>query len=190
MPTSATPRQRIDWSPTLIQDRHHFDQVVLGGMTRARVSLAIATADLKTMLIPGPAGSRPRSILKLLSQMARRGVEVRVLHGGIPSRPVLAQLRRAPLPANLTLRRCPRMHAKAVVVDGQVMYLGSANLTGAGMGAKGPDRRNFELGIWTRQAELIDGVLSHFNGVWEGRHCAACRRRTICPVPLEEPVRG
>jgi hypothetical protein len=73
------------------------------------------------------------------------------------------------------------------VIDCGAMYLGSANLTGAGLGAKADGRRNFELGIWTTSPALIDGVLEHFNALWEGRRCESCRRKEICPVPLEEP---
>jgi hypothetical protein len=67
------------------------------------------------------------------------------------------------------------------------MYLGSANLTGAGLGAKAAGKRNFEMGIWTESSALIDGVLEQFNALWEGHHCATCKRKDVCPVPLEEP---
>ena len=67
------------------------------------------------------------------------------------------------------------------------MYLGSANLTGAGLGAKAEARRNFELGVWTEPPALIDSVLEHFNALWEGRRCQSCQRKDVCPVPLEEP---
>ena len=182
--------------PQLIEGRQHLDQVVLAGIAKARVSLAIATADLKAMLLPPEANGLAasanrrhpgRSVLSLFRDLAKQGVEVRVLHGGIPSGPVLAELRKAALPKNLCLRRCPRMHAKAVVIDCQTMYLGSANLTGSGLGAKSPYKRNFELGLLTRQPALIDGVLAHFNSIWEGSHCPTCRRRSLCPIPLEQP---
>jgi hypothetical protein len=67
------------------------------------------------------------------------------------------------------------------------MYLGSANLTGAGLGAKSDGRRNFEMGIWTESPPLIDAVLEQFNVLWEGRRCKTCQRKDVCPVPLEEP---
>ena len=67
------------------------------------------------------------------------------------------------------------------------MYLGSANLTGAGLGAKSDGRRNFELGIWTHSPTLIDAVVDEFNALWEGHRCDTCQRKDICPVPLEEP---
>jgi hypothetical protein len=68
------------------------------------------------------------------------------------------------------------------------MYLGSANLTGAGLGAKSDAKRNFEMGIWTDSSPLIDAVLEQFNALWEGHRCTSCRRKDVCPVPLEEPA--
>jgi phosphatidylserine/phosphatidylglycerophosphate/cardiolipin synthase-like enzyme len=171
----------------LIVDEAHFERVVLGGMLAAATSVDLATADLKAMLVP-EAGHHRRapSVLDRLRRMAEEGVEVRLLHAGVPSRAALEALREG-LPRTFTLRRCPRLHAKAVVVDCTAMYLGSANLTGAGLGAKAADRRNIEWGLWTRSAELIDGVLEQFNALWEGERCDGCGRRDICPVPLEEP---
>lgn len=170
----------------LIFDQQHLDRIVREGLLRARVSLDIATADLKTMLIPTGRSSRANSTLHELARMARNGIEVRLLHSGVPTGPVLHELRDG-LPRALTIRRCPRLHAKLIVVDTQAMYLGSANLTGAGLGAKSANRRNFELGMRTHSAKLIESVQEWYNTIWEGARCATCRRRNICPVPLEEP---
>lgn len=182
----------------LIVDAEHFERVVVRGMLRAEVSLDIATADFKAMLVPdrgvAAAGSRrgggsqrgAKSIVGYLIRLAERGVEVRLLHAGVPSAPALHELKKR-LPDNLMIRRCPRLHAKAVVVDAQAMYLGSANLTGAGLGAKAEHRRNVEWGIWSESPSLIDGVLQQFNDLWEGERCPDCGRRDVCPVPLETP---
>ena len=170
----------------LVVDRQHFRQIVVDGMQSARTSLDIMTADFKAMLVPEPGRRRARSIVAVLRGLAERGVEVRLLHAGTPSAPALQELKRE-LPSGLTIRRCPRLHAKAVVVDCQRMYLGSANLTGAGLGAKADGKRNFEMGVWTEAPALIDAVLDEFNALWEGRQCVGCRRKEHCPVPLEEP---
>jgi phosphatidylserine/phosphatidylglycerophosphate/cardiolipin synthase-like enzyme len=170
----------------LVADEGHFQRVVLKGMLAAKVSIDIATADFKAMLVPSEGRRRAPSIVEVFRKLAEGGVEIRLLHAGTPSESALRELKRA-LPERLTIRRCPRLHAKAVVVDCRAMYLGSANLTGAGLGAKADGRRNFELGIWTSAAALIDGVLEHFNALWEGRRCETCRRKDVCPVPLEEP---
>ena len=170
----------------LVVDAEHHERVIRRGVLAARASVAIATADFKAMLVPGPGGDAP-SIVEHLLRLAGRGVEVRLLHAGIPSAAARRALGRE-LPANLTIRRCPRLHAKAVIVDAAAMYLGSANLTGAGLGAKAAHRRNIEWGIWTRSPELIDGVLQQFNALWEAERCRGCGRRDVCPVPLEEPA--
>ncbi len=178
----------------LVIDQQHLQRVVLDGMLRAEVSLDIMTADFKAMLVPTP-GSRSRnapSIVHHLVKLAQKGVEVRLLHAGVPSGPTLRELKKLATglkdaPGSLIIRRCPRLHAKAVIVDACAMYLGSANLTGAGLGAKSADRRNFELGIWTHASPLIDSVLQEFNALWEGACCEGCKRKDICPVPLEEP---
>lgn len=169
----------------LIVNGEHFVRVVKYGIVRAKVSLDIMTADFKAMLVPkGRRGAE--SIVRVFRRLAERGVEIRILHAGTPSSAALLELRRE-LPANLVIRRCPRLHAKAVVIDAREMYLGSANLTGAGLGAKADGRRNFEMGVWTTEAVMIESVLGEFNELWEGRQCVGCKRKDVCPVPLEEP---
>ncbi len=171
----------------LVVDGQHFHRIVRQGILKATRGVDIATADFKAMLVPdGPASRGARSIVEVFRSLAERGVEIRLLHAGTPSSSALRELR-AKLPGNLTIRRCPRLHAKAVVIDTTRMYLGSANLTGAGLGAKADGRRNFEMGIWTESPALIDGVLAEFNALWEGRRCQSCKRKEVCPVPLEEP---
>jgi phosphatidylserine/phosphatidylglycerophosphate/cardiolipin synthase-like enzyme len=198
--SDARPRPHGD--ATLIADADHFRTVVLDGICRAETSIDIMTADFKAMLVPTSVptrkgrGSSPRihlwaqrakSIVQIFRALADAGVEIRLLHAGVPSSAALRELKQS-LPRNLTIRRCPRLHAKAVLIDSRRMYLGSANLTGAGLGAKADGKRNFELGIWTESPSLIDAVSDHFNTLWEGRACPTCKHRDICPVPLEEPA--
>jgi phosphatidylserine/phosphatidylglycerophosphate/cardiolipin synthase-like enzyme len=73
-------------------------------------------------------------------------------------------------------------------VDGGWAYLGSANLTGAGLGAKHVDARNFELGLLTEDFDVIDRVRALFQAVWSGAECGSCRRRAVCPDPIGEAV--
>jgi len=184
-PPDARPAPRGD--AELVVDSQHYHRIVRHGILGAKISLDVMTADFKAMLVPcAGSGRRAPSIVEVFRRLAARGVEIRLLHAGTPSSAALRELKRA-LPTGLTIRRCPRLHAKAVVVDCGAMYLGSANLTGAGLGAKADGRRNFEMGVWTQAPALIDSVLDQFNTLWEGRHCGACRLKDICPVPLEEP---
>ena len=77
------------------------------------------------------------------------------------------------------------MHLKTVIIDGTRMYLGSANWTGAGLGAKGEHRRNFELGVVTEDERWLDAVQALFDHVWRGGPCAKCRLRKACEAPLD-----
>src|SRR5207249_6263280 len=139
----------------LVIDAQHFHRIVLDGILRATVSIDVMTADFKAMLVPEGGTRRARSIVQVFRRLADKGVEIRLLHAGVPSSAALRELKRE-LPKGLMIRRCPRLHAKAVIIDANRMYLGSANLTGAGLGAKAPGRRNFEMGIWTESAGPID----------------------------------
>jgi len=75
---------------------------------------------------------------------------------------------------------CPRVHLKSVVVDGLWAYNGSANLTGAGMGAKSKDKRNFEAGIITDDAKIVAQISEQFDNIWRGSHCRPCKRKQFC----------
>ena len=151
----------------------------------ARDSLLIATANLKAVRIVRPGG-RAESIVRLLQRLGRKGVEVRILHSAIPSGPFLEELKGVPHGA-FQMRRCPRTHFKAAIIDAKHLYLGSANLTGAGLGAKSGSRRNFEAGILTSAPALVDAVADLFEAVWSGAMCRRCDRLDYCPVPLESP---
>jgi phosphatidylserine/phosphatidylglycerophosphate/cardiolipin synthase-like enzyme len=179
----------------LVSGRGHYDRVI-DAIRSAHTSVWIATANVKELMIedgrarPGQRRSMKRtsyvSVLSILDELAARGVELRLLHAELPSRPFREELANHPrlLGNELALRRCPRVHMKVVVIDGELLYLGSANWTGAGLGAKGSGRRNFELGIVTSDAPMLDEVQRLYDHVWRGAACNSCRLRPDCPGPL------
>jgi len=162
-----------------------YDRVLADLIPSAADSLLIATATLKAARVIRRNGSA-ESIVHLLARMGERGVAVRILHSGVPSGPFLEELK-AVEPHAFQMRRCPRTHFKAAVIDGEQLYLGSANLTGAGLGAKSAGRRNFEIGLVTDDPGLVDTAADLFEAIWSGAMCQACDRRAHCPVPLESP---
>lgn len=181
----------------LIAGRGHYERVIRAVLS-AHTSVWIASANVKELMVddgraaPGRRRNLRRgsfvSVLARLDELARRGVELRLLHAELPSRPFRAALSSHPRlgGGGLALRRCPRVHLKAVIVDGELLYLGSANWTGAGLGARGSGRRNFELGIVTDDAPLLDQIQSMYERIWTGGECAACKLRDECPGPLAE----
>lgn len=182
----------IDARLSLIAGRAHYDTVI-SAVLDARVSVWIATANLKGLmvedarLVPGRPRTKKRwrSVMSAFDELAERGVELRILHGGFPSQAFRDEFDRHPrLLEKLAMRACPRVHLKAIIVDGAHLYLGSANWTGAGLGAKSEDRRNFELGIWTDDEAMLDEVQALFEHLWRGRECHGCQRRDVCDTPI------
>lgn len=160
--------------------------VVQEKMAHARESVWIATANVKAMMID-TGGKRFRPVVDLFADLTKRGVEVRVLHAELPSRPFRAAFdQHALLAKRMTLKVCPRVHFKCVLVDRAWLYIGSANLTGAGLGAKGADNRNFELGVVTEDFETIDQVAALYEKVWDGKPCRTCKLHSKCPDPIGE----
>jgi phosphatidylserine/phosphatidylglycerophosphate/cardiolipin synthase-like enzyme len=178
---------------SLVSGRGHYD-TVMGRVLAARRSVWIATANLKELLVEGSLTGRTarsrryHSVLRVFDDMAGRGVELRILHAAYPSRAFRDEFEEHPrlVGGGLELRMCPRVHLKAVIVDGSFLYLGSANWTGAGLGAKGTGKRNFELGFVTNDEALLDEVQAMFERLWRGKECATCRRRDVCEAPLDE----
>jgi phosphatidylserine/phosphatidylglycerophosphate/cardiolipin synthase-like enzyme len=168
-----------------------YQEVVLRKLAHARESVWMATANVKAMYVANAAGKYV-PLLEVLDGLAKRGVALRLLHAELPSRPFRAAFdaRSRLVKGGLELKVCPRVHFKAVVVDGAWVYLGSANLTGAGLGAKGDDVRNFEMGFVTEDFDTIDRTTALFEAVWSGAECRGCRLRSVCPDPILPPGVG
>jgi phosphatidylserine/phosphatidylglycerophosphate/cardiolipin synthase-like enzyme len=177
----------------LVHDAHY--PAVVDRVLAAERSVWIATANLKELMVEdrrlvpgrGRGALRFRSVLAAFDELARRGVELRILHATPPSRPFRRSFDRAKhlVRGGLELRECPRNHLKLVIVDGAEVYLGSANWTGAGIGAKHEERRDFEMGILSRDERLLDATQEAFDRIWRGAECAGCRLRDACPMPLD-----
>jgi phosphatidylserine/phosphatidylglycerophosphate/cardiolipin synthase-like enzyme len=151
----------------------------------AQRTLWIATADIKDMHVK--SGARFVPFVKILAGLVEAGVEVRLMHAKEPGPRFRADFDRMPgLVGSPRFERvlCPRLHFKSVVVDGKIAYTGSANLTGAGMGAKNEHRRNFESGVITNDPDLVGAIMRQFDEVFAGMFCEACQRRAVCPDPI------
>ncbi len=147
----------------------------------------IATADLKDLHLARPGRKRFDSFLAGFNDLIEAGVEVRLIHAKEPGERFRKDFDRFPnLLHSDRFERvlCPRNHMKCVIVDGRRAFLGSANLTGAGMGAKSVRRRNFECGIVTDTAETVIALMEEFDRIFIGEHCLRCDRRDVCPDPI------
>ncbi len=149
--------------------------------------LWIATADIKDLHIARPGRKRYDSFLALFDQLIEDGVEIRLIHAKEPGPRFRKDFDRFPnLIGSDRFERilCPRNHMKCVIADGKRAFLGSANLTGAGMGAKSARRRNFECGMIVETADTVQGLMDEFDKIFIGEHCIKCDRRDVCPDPI------
>ena len=162
-----------------ITDRQIYERVIQETVPSAKEFLWLATADLKDLHVH--RGKRMVPFLAVLSELIADGVAVRLLHAKEPG-PLFRRDfdRYANLIDGMERVLCPRVHFKSVVVDGRVAYSGSANLTGADIGAKSSHRRNFESGFITTDPDMVEAIMAQFDRVWMGAECEQCGRKRYC----------
>lgn len=164
-----------------VADGEIYRRGLLELVSGARRNLWLATADLKDVYVAANRRGGMKPLLQTLAELLGRGVEIRLIHAKEPGPNFRADFDRWPILATgLERVLCPRMHFKCVVADCERAYFGSANLTGAGMGAKSGGRRNFENGVLTNDPALVGPLLEHFDSLWRGDRCADCRRKAFC----------
>lgn len=123
--------------------------------------------------------------LGVLAYLIKKGKEVRLIHAKEPGPNFREDFDHYPvLFTGLERLLCPRVHFKIIIFDLTMAYIGSANLTGAGLGMKSARTRNFEAGMLTDEPELVDAAINQFDSVWAGFKCKDCGRKDFCPDPI------
>ncbi len=167
---------------TFIRDNSHYFRVIELA-TKVKRTLWIGTADIKDAYIEMKGEKVP--FLKLLAQLIRKGVEIRLIHAKEPGPAFREDFDKYPaLFDGLERVLCPRVHFKMIVFDCKEVYIGSANLTGAGIGMKGEGTRNFETGILTDDPTIVEQAMTQFDEVWIGKMCKGCKRKEFCGDPI------
>ena len=161
-----------------IADEAHFKEV-LSRVPNVRKTLWIGTADIKDLYVA------ERPFLGILADLVSKGREVRLIHAKEPGPNFREDFDRYPiLFTGMERALCPRVHFKILIFDMKMAYIGSANLTGAGIGMKGSGSRNFEAGILTDEPALVEAAINQFDSVWRGSKCKTCRRKKFCGDPI------
>ena len=165
-----------------ISNSAHYKDVLLR-VKSVKHTLWIGTADIKDVYIE--AGKEKIPFLALIAQLIKRGVEVRLIHAKEPGPNFREDFDKYPVLFDRMERvLCPRVHFKMIVFDCKEVYIGSANLTGAGIGMKAETTRNFEAGILTDMPEIVEQAMNQFDEVWMGKMCKTCKRREFCGDPI------
>ena len=148
---------------TYIFNTAHYKEV-LSRVPNVKRNLWIGTADIKDLYVE--EGKQKKPFLAVLAGLIRRGVEVRLIHAKEPGPNFREDFDKYPLLYDRLERvLCPRVHFKMIVFDCKEVYLGSANLTGAGIGMKTDNKRNFEAGILTDEPEIMEQAMNQFDEV-------------------------
>jgi phosphatidylserine/phosphatidylglycerophosphate/cardiolipin synthase-like enzyme len=168
-----------------LTDRQIYEQFTLKCLVNAKRFVWIATANIKATGVLYQ--NRFITFVDLMALQVNRGVGFRIIHAEIPSKPFRERYdqidSKGSLSAGVEFLHCIRMHAKIFIVDGRAAFVGSPNLTGAGIGAKGDAKRNFEVGFLFDTEEEISPFLDYFDYIWMGGPCPKCGHRDICPAP-------
>ncbi len=171
----------------LLLNRDIYTEFIQRHLPSAQRFLWIVTADIKDLHVD--INNRFQPLLEVLNELVENGVAVRLIHAKEPGPRFREDFDRfdALIESDLFERiLCPRVHTKAIVVDGRLAFVGSANLTGAGMGAKHVDRRNFEAGFMFDEQPDLDQLMEWIDELYLGEHCRTCQRRQYCPDPIIE----
>lgn len=143
----------------------------------------IGTADIKDLHVHHK-GTVP-SFLSVLDSLAKKKVAIRLLHAKEPGVNFKTSFDKYPLLwKSMERQLCPRVHFKHIIIDGKFAYTGSANLTGAGLGIKSTNTRNFESGFVTTNPEIVKAIMNQFDEVWMGKYCKSCKRKEFCNDPI------
>lgn len=181
-PSAASNAGRNAADFLYIANEAHYDQVI-ERIKDVKKTLWIGTADIKDLYVKDGRGTKP--LLEVLSDLAKRGVEIRLIHAKEPGPAFRQDFDKYPaLIDGMERVLCPRVHFKIIVFDLKTAYVGSANLTGAGLGMKGENTRNFEAGVLSSNKDFVKNAAEQFDSVWMGAHCKDCRRKEFCGDPI------
>ena len=142
----------------------HYDQVIKR-IKDVKKTLWIGTADIKDLYVKDGRGTKP--LLEVLSDLVKKGVAIRLIHAKEPGPAFRQDFDKYPaLIEGMERVLCPRVHFKIIIFDLKMAYVGSANLTGAGIGMKGENTRNFEAGILSTNKDFVKNAAEQFDSVW------------------------
>ena len=147
-----------------ISNESHYEQVI-ERITTVKKTLWIGTADIKDLYVKDGRGTKP--LLEVLSDLAKRGVAIRLIHAKEQGPAFRQNFDKSPaLIDGMERILCPRVHFKIIVFDLKTAYVSSATLTGAGLGMKGENTRNFEAVILSTNRDFVKNAAEQFDSVW------------------------
>ena len=165
---------------TLVLNKQH-KTLITKGLLLSKEEILLSSAIIKDFLIIPDNDKGPIKFSELVKSLAKKGVRIKIIT--TPKMKTFYFFRNL---INfdskfIVFRFCARMHMKLLIVDTLFAYIGSANFTGAGLGMKSENKRNFEAGAIITSKKMILQLKRDFQEIWSGNKCLSCRLRgTIC----------
>jgi len=169
----------------LITENHY--KKVIDRICAAKSSIKIMTGDfkrfkLKPTVKQGKNYNDGTPFIKHLMEKAGKGISVQIICSR-PSKSFKEEydaLYENIKPKNLRIYFCERNHSKVVIVDNKVAYVGSANVTPAGLAQGIMSPGNFEIGIITENHQFISQLNTMFSKIMNGDYCYNCHLANKC----------
>lgn len=171
----------------LITNNSHYEEVV-ERICSAKSSIRIMTANFKRFRLKptknqGKDYNDGTPFIERLMEKAVQGVSVQIVCSN-PSESFTEEwqdyYRQMGEPELFEYMFCDRNHAKLAIIDDKLVYVGSANVTPAGLGQGVFTPGNFEAGIITENQEVISSIKDFFTMIWDEKYCINCHRTEKC----------
>lgn len=170
-----------------ITNKSHYEEVV-ERICSAKSSIRIMTTNFKRFRLK-PTENQGREyndgtpFIERLMEKAVQGVSVQIVCSN-PSESFTEEwqeyYRKMGEPELFEYMFCDRNHAKLAIIDDKLAYVGSANVTPAGLGQGVFTPGNFEAGIITENQEVISSTKDFFTMIWDEKYCINCHRTEKC----------
>lgn len=170
-----------------ITNKSHYEEVI-ERICSAKSSIRIMTANFKRFRLK-PTENQGKEyndgipFIERLMEKAVQGVSVQIVCSN-PSESFTEEwqdyYRQMGEPELFKYMFCDRNHAKLAIIDDKLAYVGSANVTPAGLGQGVFTPGNFEAGIITESQEVISSIKDFFTMIWDEKYCINCHRAEKC----------
>lgn len=165
----------------------NFYEEVIERICEAKSSIKIMTADINLIRLRPTAsqGNKYKDgtpFVDFLMEKSKKGVSVQIISAEKSER-FQEDVERAycgEAGKHFSVWLCARNHAKVVIIDDKIAYVGSANLTRAGLGQPYASPGNFEVGFIIKAPEIISSLNDLFSRIASHEFCEGCHRRKDC----------